>query len=108
MLNSFEMSLAVLCALAPRSTGERVRCWVVGGWTAWQVLERLEPDEVADWLAAEEGELIVNQRRLATAVHTTLVELAAAGRVRRRASRYGVELRSKGHRHAVVDVFRLA
>jgi hypothetical protein len=30
-----------------------------------------------------------------------------AGRVKRRVSRYGVELRSKGHRHAVVDVFRL-
>ncbi len=99
---------AVLAALRPCSLGEAVRASLIGGWSAAQVVERLTETARAAGLAAFEGEPIVQERRLRTSVHALLVELAVAGRVRRRASRYGVELRSKGHRHAVVDVFRLA
>lgn len=101
------LAAAVLAALRPRSLAERARGVLVGGWSARQVLERLKPEEREAGLAALEGDPIVRERRLATEVHSTLVSLTAEGRVQRRASRYGVELRSKGHRHAVVDVFRL-
>lgn len=98
---------AVLAALRPRTLGEAVRAALIGGWSAAQVVERLSEEARSAGLAAFEGEPIVQDRRLRTAVHAALVELAVAGRVKRRVSRYGVELRSKGHRHAVVDVFRL-
>ena len=103
-----QLGAAVFAALTPRSPRERARSWLIGGWTARQVLERLPAPVVEAWMQAGEGDPIVRQRRLATAVHTLLVTMAAAGRVRRRSSRYGVELKSKGLRHAVVDVFRQA
>lgn len=97
---------AVLTALRPRSVGERVRVRLTGGWTALQVRERLPPEAVASWLAAQPGGPEVANRRLIEAVRDALVGLVAAGRAHRRTSRLAVELRSKGSRDVVVDLFR--
>jgi hypothetical protein len=102
------LSEALVVALRPRTVGERVRARIVGGWSARQVLARLPSDLVAAWVAGGGEDPIVRERRLADAVHAALLDLTHGGQVRRQVARYGVELRSKGHRYAVVDVFRLA
>ena len=98
----------ILTALRPRSVREALRVRLVGGWSAVQVCGRLDPEEVRRWKADQQGESVVIDRRLVEAVRAALLALCAAGRVQRRTSGYGVELRSKGARAVVVDVFRLA
>lgn len=98
----------ILTALRPRSVREALRVRLVGGWSPVQVCERIDPEEVRRWKADQPGEDIVIERRLVDAVRTALLSLCATGQVRRTTSRYGVELRSKGARAVVVDVFRLA
>lgn len=97
----------VLNALRPRNLRERARARLVGGWSAVQVRERLSEPVAAAWLAENPGEPVVQARRLVEAVRSALLALATEGRVERRASSYGMELRSKGGRAVVVDVFRL-
>ncbi len=97
----------VLNALRPRTLRERVRARLVGGWSAVQVRERLAEPVAAAWFIEHPGEPVVQARRLVDAVRSTLLTLTNEGKVERRASSYGVELRSKGGRAVVVDVFRL-
>lgn len=102
------LTQAIVEALRPRGLPERARTRMVGGWTALQVRERLAPDAVEAWLAAQPGERDVAERRLVDAVRTALLGLVAEGRAVRRASRFSVDLRSKGARDVLVDLFRLA
>ena len=73
-----------------------------------QVRGRLPDAWVSTWKAEQAGVDVVVERRLVEEVRTTLLALTTEGRVRRRTSNYGVELRSKGGRAVVVDIFRLA
>lgn len=92
---SSELRKAVLQALQPRNLRERARVAILGGFTAVQVLERL-PEGVA-----------FGERRALDAVAAELRGLVEAGQVRRRTSSYGAELRGKGHRKVLVDLYRI-
>jgi hypothetical protein len=49
---------------------------------------------------------VVQERRAINQVYRALVELATIGRVKRRQAGFWMELKSKGHRGAVVDLFK--
>lgn len=98
---------AVACALLPQGWRERLRVATVGGWSAAQVRGRLSDEAAAAWLASATGPPIVQERALIEAVRVDLLALVISGVATRRVTTYGVELRSKGQRQAVVDVFRL-
>ena len=98
---------AVRCALLPQGLRERLRVLTVGGWSAAQVRGRLSEAAAAEWLASASGPAIVQERALIEAVRVELLALVGAGVAKRTATTYSVELRSKGQRQAVVDVFRL-
>lgn len=73
-----------------------------------QIRERLaerrsETESAGDSLEA----CLRRERALVAAIRVELLALTLEGSVFRSTSSYGVELRSKGHRHAVLDVFRL-
>lgn len=90
---------AVLRALRPAGLREAVRLRLGGGYTAMQVVERI-PGVATDDLVAARAEV--------ERVRQALLELAADGRVIRTRSTFAAELKSKGYRGVVVDVFRLA
>jgi hypothetical protein len=96
---------ALLRALSPRTVGERLRLWIGGGWTVVQVLERLD-DETRRALG--EGDDVVASRLAVGRLRDYLLGLVNRGLVRRKTSRYGIELKSKGQRAVVVDLFRRA
>ncbi len=98
---------AVRCALLPQGLRERLRVLTLGGWSAYQVRSRLAEGVAAAWLAEANGPEIVRERALIEAVRVELMALVNTGAARRRASSYGVDLRSKGQRAAIVDVYRL-
>ncbi|GDX78484.1 hypothetical protein LBMAG42_02950 [Deltaproteobacteria bacterium] len=98
---------AVRCALLPQGLRERIRVLTVGGWSAVQVRSRLSDEAASAWLASATGPAIVKERALIEAVRIELLALVSSGAAKRTATTYGVELRSKGQRQAVVDVFRL-
>lgn len=92
---------ALLEAARPRNLRER---WS-RGFTARQVLERLAP-EAQEELRGAEGPEVLRERRAIDQVYRALVALATVGRVQRRQAGFWIELRSKGHRGAVVDLFK--
>ena len=91
----------LLTAARPRTLRERLG----RGFTARQVLERL-PETVQAELRSGGGAEVVQERRAINQVYRALVELATIGRVKRRQAGFWVELKSKGHRGAVVDLFK--
>ena len=98
----------VLAALRPKGLRERARALILGGWSAMQIRARLaepvgEPVPAGDFEEAS----FLRERALVEATRAELLALVHEGRVFRSTSSYGVELRSKGHRQAVLDVFRL-
>lgn len=90
---------AVLLALRPAGVREAIRLRLGGGYTAMQVVERIPGVATTDLVAA---------RAEVERVRQALLALAAEGRVIRTRSTFAAELKSKGYRGVVVDVFRLA
>lgn len=91
---------AVLAALEPRGVRERLRTRIAGGYTALQVYERLHPDARAALAGGD-------ARAGVEAVHRTLRALATDGRVAHGRSSFGAELKGKGYRSVLVDVYRV-
>jgi hypothetical protein len=92
---------ALVSAARPRSWRERLG----RGFTAREVWQRL-PEALREELKGEPGPEVVRERRAIEQVYRGLLELCTQGRVRRRTASFWIEPRSKGHRGAVVDLFR--
>ncbi|HNH46132.1 MAG TPA: hypothetical protein PKY30_03785 [Myxococcota bacterium] len=88
-------------ALQPRGLRERL----FPGLSAGQVYERLAP-EIREEISGE-GPSVVQQRRGIDQVYRRLKELARQGKLRSRTASLWMNLRSKGHRSAVVDLYSL-
>jgi hypothetical protein len=88
-------------ALRPRGLRERL----LPGLSAVQVYERLPP-EIREEIGGE-GPSVVQQRRGVDLVYRRLKELAGLGKLRSRTASLWMNLRSKGHRNAVVDLYSL-
>jgi hypothetical protein len=88
-------------ALRPRGLRERL----LPGLSAGQVYARL-PAEIQEKIGGE-GPFVVQQRRGIDQVYRRLKELVLLGRLRSRPASLWMNLRSKGHRSAVVDLYSL-
>jgi hypothetical protein len=101
---------AVLDALKPDSFKERLKLRISGGRTAKEVLERLEPalrESLIGPIVGEDVERVVGTRKAIDQIQKTLIELSQQDKLLRSQRSAWVELKSKGHRSVVVDVFRL-
>lgn len=94
-----ELIETILAALRPAGLREALRLRLGGGYTAMQVVERI-PGVATDDPVVARAE-VERVRRL-------LLNLSMEGRVVRSRSTFAAELKGKGYRGVVVDVFRLA
>jgi hypothetical protein len=105
-LSAEGLSEAVLRALRPNGVKEALRLRLSGGFSAVQVVERLDGA-----LRASLGDLPgdpAGSRRVTEQVHRVLTELVRGGTVRRTSAAYGAPLGNKGPRKVLVDLYRLA
>lgn len=79
-----------------------------------QVFERLNPKDQEAFSAndADTGQVpepdVISRRRGIETLRVRLLGLVGSGKVLRRTGHYAAELKSKGPRDMVVDLFRLA
>ena len=104
-----ELSLAILRVLEPTGLRQRVAYRVSGGLSAREVLDLLPGGLVAQLTgesAAHDPENVLGQRRAVDAVQKALITLVQENKLVRSQRSAWVELKSKGHRSVIVDVFR--
>lgn len=102
---------SILQALQPNGLRERARFLISPGFSAQQVFERLPAAVQAELCAGGDersvADPIVARRKAVDLIYRTLNRLAETGQVARRKVAYGVELKSKGQRGVLVDVYHV-
>lgn len=105
-----ELESAIMAVLSPMSLKDRVKFRLSGGLSAREVLDRL-PSGLREGLVGEaalhDPENVLGQRRAVDGVQRALIGLVQQERLVRSQRSAWVELKSKGHRSVVVDVFRV-
>ena len=95
----------MLAAVRARSVRERARLVWTGGWSVVQVFERLDARGQAQFGSSDD---VVDRRRAVETVRARLLALVESGALLRKTAVYSAELKSKGPRDVVVDLFRSA
>lgn len=101
----FDLNDRLLVALQSRGFGERLRLRFSGGFTSVQLLGRLAMDDQAALQAGHENPTVA-QRQALDRIQICLRELEAEGKVQRTRVNLKTDLRGKGTRRVIVEVYR--
>ena len=101
----FDLPARLLAVMRPIGLGDRVRLRIAKGRTSVQLLGRLTDHEQAQLRADSDNENL-SPRQALTKVQGALDDLERAGQVRRSQADLRTNLRGKGVRRVIVDVYR--
>jgi hypothetical protein len=103
----FDLPGRLLTVMRPDSLAERVGLRITGGRTAVQLLERLRANEQTQLRADSDNENLAHRQALSK-IQGALDQLERSGQARRSQAKIRTDLRGKGVRLVLVDVYRCA